>query len=183
MPKHHLESSQLTDILKKYNLGELISTKEIATGLINPVYLINENLILRLDLEKHENLNKFEREAILYELLPKFNIPTPHLIACDESKNLLDVAYMLMSYIPGENLSQSFKKLNEEQKKELSFELGKLAKQIHSIKPEDIGHEDLFKNIDSWIKWTMSDFETQWHVVSKTDHLSQQEKDEITLTF
>src|SRR3990167_3762163 len=99
MPKHDLDTIIFSSILKKHNLGELISVKEIATGLINPVYLLNNNLILRIDLEKYENPDKFKREAILYKILPKFKIPTPDLIAFDDTKDLLDTPYMLISYI------------------------------------------------------------------------------------
>ena len=183
MPKHDLDTIIFSSILKKHNLGELISVKEIATGLINPVYLLNNNLILRIDLEKYENPDKFKREAILYKILPKFKIPTPDLIAFDDTKDLLDTPYMLISYILGENLLQTFTKLTPTQQKEISFQLGQIAKQIHSLKPNDIGHEDLFSDIDSWAKWTMDDFETQWKLVINTDFLSKVEKDEISVLY
>lgn len=183
MSQYRIDSSQLDKILKKYELGNLISIEEIETGLINPAYLVNNNLILRLDLEKYQIIGKFKREAILYKILPQFNIPTPDLIAHDDSKELIDVPYILMHYIPGENLLQAFKNLDQIQQKEISFQVGQLARQIHSIKSKDIGHEDLFKNIIKWLAWTMNDFESQWKIVSKTDYLSKVEKDGIVLTF
>lgn len=183
MPHYHIAHSQIQKILQKYELGKLVTVTEIATGLINPIYLLNENLILRIDSEEHENANKFKREAVLYEIFPKFNIPAPDLIAFDDSKSLFPTQYILMSYIPGENLLSIFKKLNKQQQKEISFQLGKLTKQIHSIKSKDIGHEDLFENINSWVKRSIGDFETQWHVVNNTNYLSQQEKNDIIITF
>ena len=183
MPQYHIDHPQLQKIFKKYELGSLVSVKEIATGLINPVYLLNDSLILRIDLEKDNNVTKFQRESVLYELLPKFHIPTPRLIAIDTSKELLDSPYMLMNFIPGESLRESFHKLSDQEQKDVSFQLGYLAKQIHSIKPEDIGHEDLFKNIGAWAKWTMADFEEQWQVVADAGYLNEEEMNSVTALY
>lgn len=64
MPSYQLDEEVISKILKKHSLGELHSVKEIPTGLINAVYLLNDNIILRIDLENENNLSKFHLRQI-----------------------------------------------------------------------------------------------------------------------
>ena len=150
----------------------------------NPVYLINGKYVLRIEEHRFEhNPGKLKRESILLEILPKFNIPSPKLIGYDDSLEILDSPYILLKFIPGRDLLHSFKDLNPQQKKEISYQIGELATNFHQITPEKVGHEDLFGDIKLWEERYSRDFATYWEVISRSDFLPLEIKQEIEATF
>ena len=183
MSAYDLKKASLSQILNKHHLGDLVSVKEIAAGLINPAYLINENLVLRIDVEKYDNPNKFRRESALYGFLPNFDIPTPKLVAFDDSKALINEVYLLIEYISGENLLDSFHGYSLEQKKSLSFQLGELVHKIHSVPVQDIPNRELFGEMESWLNNSVSDFGKQWAVVKQSEYLNEGEINDIESVF
>ena len=186
MKNFPLKDDDVQKILGKYDLGELNSVEEIKEGLINPVYLINGRYVLRIEVHAYEqNPNKLKRESILFRFLPKFGVPTPHLIGFDDSKEIIETPYMLLNFIPGKNLKQSFGDLNEKQQKTISYQLGETVKKIHSVSLEDIGvgNEGIFGNIEKWVAKSIIEFETYWQVVKDKNYLTDEVKAEILSTF
>ena len=186
MKNFPLKDDDVQKILDKYNLGKLYSLEKIEEGLINLIQLINSKYILRIELHTFEqNPNKLKREAVLYNLLPKLSLPTPHLIGFDDSKEIIDAPYILINYIPGKNLKLSFGYLNKLQQQTISYELGEIAKKIHSITLQDIGigNETIFGNIKKRITKSIIDFEIYWKVVKDKNYLTDEVKTEIISTF
>lgn len=130
---------EIQDILSTHNLGKLDSLEQLTFGSINPTFLINNKYVLRIK-------DDLEKEILLFNLLPRFGIPTPSVIARDKN-------YLLMSYIPGQKLVAS---------KQLDFELGSLIKKINSVTPSDLGNQEIFGNIDNWIKNIKDNFVIYW---------------------
>ncbi|OGG09340.1 hypothetical protein A2154_03345 [Candidatus Gottesmanbacteria bacterium RBG_16_43_7] len=113
-------------ILVKHDLEELTSSVPLKAGLINPAFLINGRYVLRVDKSEHlkgvkGHDTRFEREAFLYNLLPKRGIPTPICLGLDNSREIIPEKYIVVSYIPGISLSDGFKNLDEETQHKLSF--------------------------------------------------------------
>ena len=178
-----IDNLSIEKILRKYKLGSLKSVEKITTGLINPIYLVNEEIIIRIGSKMDDNPDKFKREAYLFTLLPKFGIPTPKLFGLDESEKIIKASYILMDYIPGQNLQQSFGLLDKKSQKNISYELGSLIKRIHSITPDKIDTTGLFGNIETWISKSIKDFEIFWQVVKTKNYFSNNINESIIHTF
>lgn len=156
MKKRYLINSDIARlILSKYDLGELESIAPLKAGFINPVFLINNRYVLRIDKSDHlKNVHghdtRFEREAFLYNLLPKKGIPTPQCLGFDSSREIIPEKYIIVSYIEGVSLSDGFKNLDTEVEQNLSFQMGELLRKIHSVTPEDLDDSELFGSKIGW---------------------------------
>lgn len=162
-------------ILQKYKLGELSTIEEIKTGLINPVFIVNKQYILRVN-TKHteESKHKFEKEAFLYSLFSQSNVPTPKCIAYDFSRDMIKEDYLLITNVDGETLTEAFKKGSKEIQYKLAFQLGEIAKKIHSVNIDEISlRNDLFGNIEDWNKRLESEFSKYLNLVKKKRFLSE----------
>ena len=58
MIKHPIEPEKIKKILNKYGLGNLESYEENEISTINPVFLVNQKYILRVDLRESNNKDK-----------------------------------------------------------------------------------------------------------------------------
>jgi aminoglycoside phosphotransferase (APT) family kinase protein len=171
----------IKSILQKYNLGRLFTFEEIKTGLINPVFIVNKQYILRVNTKQtKENKQKFEKEAFLYSLLSQFDIPAPKCIAYDPSGEIIKEGYLIITYIEGETLTEAFKKGNKEVQYKLALQLGEVAKKIHSVNIGKISlRSDLFGNIEDWNKMIESEFAKYFELVKKRRLLSEEVLEQI----
>ena len=134
-----VSKSLIRDVLQKYHLGSLNSCREIKVGLFNRIFVINNLYVLRINSKQTPNSRKnIEKEVFLYQLLSKYNIPTPKVIAIDKTRKIVKGDYFLASFIPGKSLGSTFTRYNEKQKDSLAFQLGRIAKKIHSIKKNEL---------------------------------------------
>lgn len=168
-------------ILQKYKLGRLFAIEEVKTGLINPIFIVNKQYILRVNTKQtKECKRKFEKEAFLYSLLSQSDIPTPECIAYDSSGDVIKEDYLLIAYIEGETLIEAFKKGNKEVQSKLAFQLGEIAKKIHSVNVyEVLSRNDLFEDRESWYKTAESEFIEYFELVKKKHLLSEKTIDYI----
>lgn len=183
MIKHPIETEKIKKILDNYGLGNLESFEENEISTINPVFLINQKYILRVDLGESDNKGKFKKESILFDLLPNFSVPTPKLITFDDSCTLIDKPFLLINYVPGENLKSGFNQTDNETKGQLSFELGDLANKIHSVTANDLGNQEIFGDINTWVEKEKEDFNTYWKIVKENNYLSDDTNDKIKIVF
>lgn len=167
-----ISQDAITKILQKHHLDSLSTFEEIKTGLINPVFIINKRYVLRVNTT--ENKQNFEKEAFLYDVLPKFDIPTPKCIAYDSSGKIINESYIIFSYIEGEPLTEAFKKANSEVKNNLAFQLGEMAAKIHSVDSKELAiKNDLFGSNGNWKKTIEREFEACLDLAKQKQLLSK----------
>jgi aminoglycoside phosphotransferase (APT) family kinase protein len=183
VPSYDLEPHLAEKILIKHNLGPVFSIEPIATGLINPVLLLNKQYILRIDLQTTDNPEKLKREAYLFNTLKQFNIPTPDLLGFDDSAEIVPYPYILISYIPGAPLDAAWETLNLSQKQHIAFQMGDLAHKIHLITPETLGNHPIFGTIDQWLKRYAAKRQLYWQVISQQHYFSTEVNRHITQIF
>jgi len=171
-----IENNKIENILSINGLGKLISITELKSGSINPTFLINGKYILRIDLGNSEYKNKLKKESILFNILPKFDIPTPKLIAFDDSKTIINYDYLLMSYISGQNLKDNFQS-------KLSEELGDLARKINLITVDDLGNQEIFGDIESWVHKTKTNFKIYNNYLKQINFFSTEISQQIDQVF
>lgn len=189
--KQHFPISDNTikEILNKYNLGTLKSVVSIKAGLINPAFLINDRYVLRIDKSNHlKNVpghdTRFEREAFLYGLLPKKDIPTPQCLGFDSSQEIIPEKYIIISYIKGTSLSDGFKDHDKKTQRKLSFQMGEILEKIHSITPEDLdGGDQLFGPRVGWKKLYKKEFTSFLEEAMKGKYFSTETEEEIKTIY
>jgi len=164
-----IPQESIRSILEKYRLGSISSFQEIKTGLINPVFIINNQFILKVN-TKHtiENKQKFEKEAFLLTLFSKSDIPSPKLIGFGISGEIIKEDYLLMTYVEGETLTTAFENSDQETKDNLALQLGKVAREIHTIDIKEILlRPALFGLKENWVKTTNLDFATYFKLIKE----------------
>ena len=114
----------------------------LSGGLKNAVYLLDdgiEKFVLKIAPKDESKMIIADRnilwwEAKMLKLMNEHNIPAPKFIAYDDSKNICESPYILMSYIKGRNYLEIKESLSSEEIKNIEFQLGVISKKICSIK-------------------------------------------------
>lgn len=186
--QYTISNDKINKILTRYNLGVLKSFVPIKAGLINPAFLINDRYVLRIDKSDHlKNVQghdtRFEREAFLYDLLPKRGISTPQCLGFDSSGEIIPEKYIIVSYIPGLSLSDGFKNLEKEIQQKLSFQMGEIIREIHKVTPEDLNGSQLFGPKTGWKKLYVKEFTFYLEEATKGKYFSTEVEQEIKKTF
>lgn len=187
--QYKISNDTIEKILNKHNLGNLKSIIPIKTGLINPVFLVNDRYILRID--KSDNLKnlpehntRFEREAFLYKLLPQKGVPTPTCLGLDSSGEIIPEKYIIISYIKGNSLSNGFKNCDKKTQQVLSLQMGQHLKKIHDVLPEKLkASGNLFGPSMDWKKRYEKEFTFYLNVATKDSYFNWKAEGEIREAF
>jgi len=180
-----ISRQSIKKIFSSYHLPQPTLLREIKTGLTNPVFVADEKFVLRIDTSHSEkDPNKFEKEAFLYTLLAKFDIPVPKLIVFDNSKKIIDYEFLLLSYIEGETLEQSFPLQSTQDQTSLCSQLGELAHKIHSVPLSALAaREKLLRKEKNWSETVRDEHLEYFSLVVEKDYLPAQTVTMITDTF
>lgn len=175
--QYTISNDTVGKILNKYNLGNLKSFIPIKAGLINPAFLINDRYVLRIDKSDHlkdvqGHDTRFEREAFLYDLLPKRGAPTPQCLGSDSSREIIPEKYIIVSYIAGVSLSEGFKNLDIDTQQKFPFQMGEVLRKIHSVTPEDLDGSELFGPKTGWKKLYEKEFTSYLEAALKGKYFS-----------
>ena len=149
-----ISKKTIQKIFYSHSLGEVKTKRIISQGTNNLIYIINDEIILRI--KKDLGKFKFEKEKFLFDLLKKkIDLPVPQVIALDTSRTMIPHDYIILKKLPGKSLKKSFSKLSRNQKKKLAFELGLSLAKIHSIHFKSVGHlePDKIVRVMSWSKF------------------------------
>lgn len=128
---------------KEFNKSsEKIKIKPLSGGLKNEVYLIEDNnqkIVLKIEPENNDTLITIDKNIMWWEkemlkLMEKLNIPSPKLLAFDDSCKICNAPYIFMSYIEGENYQKIKETLTKEEQEKIEYEIGQISHKISSIK-------------------------------------------------
>lgn len=124
---------------------DIVITK-LSGGLKNAVYLLEdgeEKIVLKIAPVDETKMISADRgifwwEAKMLEKMEKMNIPSPRLLAYDDTCTICNSPYIFMTYIEGKNFLEEKEKgnLSEEEIHNIEYQLGLLSKKITSIKGE-----------------------------------------------
>lgn len=171
--------------------------KELTEGLCNAAYLISfatgETAVLKVAPADSKGLllneeYMMETEVMAMKLVEKDGlVSVPKIYHADFSKRLCNGNYFFMETLEGNSYWSVKNQLSEEENRRLSFELGKIEKNIAHIKGENFGFlankEKQYKHLYEFVKLLISnvltDAENKSVVigVDKNDILSLLEKD------
>src|SRR5262245_17689254 len=101
--KSMFTEKQLAELLEIHGLGPLRNYQRIRRGEVNPTFLINGTIMLRVNAREPES-DKFYKEAAIYRRLAvESDLPTPRLLALDTSRRTLPYDLLLLERLEGRN--------------------------------------------------------------------------------
>lgn len=114
-------------------------------GMKCAVYLISngdEKVVLKVAPVNEKLLLSYERNTMWWEvqilnLLKNYNIPIPRVLYYDKSKKICKSPYFFMTYIEGKKLSDYKGILDNESRKLIEYDLGKICYELSKIESND----------------------------------------------
>lgn len=112
-----------------------IAIKTLSGGLKSAVYLIEDNkskIVLKIAPKYNKSTISVDNNTLWWEVemlkkMEEINFPSPKVLAYDSSCSICHVPYFFMTYLDGENYLEIKDKLNEEQQKQIEYEIGTLS--------------------------------------------------------
>lgn len=140
---NHLITKMYEKAFNKENA--YLNISKLSGGLKNAVYLIDDGLmkfVLKIASNNEATMiyvdrNTFWWEAEMLKLMEKVDIPSPKLLYYDDSLTLCNSPYIFMTYIDGENYLECKKLLNEEEKRDIEYQIGLYSYEITKIKMQN----------------------------------------------
>lgn len=138
-----------------------IDITELKEGFFNVAYEIKlsdgREVILKIApprdsiIMTHEKNIMFTEIEVMNLLKNKTDVPLAEVHYYDNSHSICTADYFFMSKLPGQSLNSMFAELDEESKKNVNYELGKLNLKINSLSGEQFGYYGQFdKQAKNW---------------------------------
>jgi aminoglycoside phosphotransferase (APT) family kinase protein len=102
VPFPELGPSQLADICAKQGLGQRRIGRMPSTGVVNSIYTLGDDLVLRVPKNTPEALSDTYTESVACPVAHAAGVSTPALVVWDESFEILDVPYTIHELVDGE---------------------------------------------------------------------------------
>jgi aminoglycoside phosphotransferase (APT) family kinase protein len=96
----------LAGILARYGLGDRSIAPLAQTGIINAVYALGSDLVLRVPRDHPAHAAQARREAVTIPAARAAGVQTPRLVAFDDALDLLPVPYLIVERSSGVALGQ-----------------------------------------------------------------------------
>jgi aminoglycoside phosphotransferase (APT) family kinase protein len=107
LPEHTpVAPEALAAILARHNLGDRRLAPLAQTGIINAVYALGDDLVLRVPRNHPAHAEQARREALAIPAARAAGVRTPRLVAYDDALDLLPVPYLVVERVPGAALGQ-----------------------------------------------------------------------------
>jgi hypothetical protein len=96
--------AQLAAVAARHGLGRLDAWRPLAGGLVNPVLLLNERVVLRVNVRERD-APKVAKEAWVLGHVARAAGPrgprVPAVLAADTGRAVLPYDYLLLEFLPG----------------------------------------------------------------------------------
>jgi hygromycin-B 7''-O-kinase len=142
MGSYNMDLSQATSIVKKkYPKAEVVKITDDFDGQISKVYALHcknpkHTFILKV---YPDNFHwKLEKEVYVYKLIERLHLPTPKILAADDSHKILDRNYALMTKVEGKAVKGQT--LSSATVEKIYFQMGKMLKKLHALHLKEFGY-------------------------------------------
>lgn len=129
-PYPPVDPAQIAAIWEAYQLGRVRQIVPTIGGARNTSYIINDELVLRLNTRDPEFV-KFRNERIAYQVLAGSGLPLPTVIAVDETRTLLPYDLIILTRLPGVSIAASRATLGPTQIRALAWQAGQSLARVH----------------------------------------------------
>jgi aminoglycoside phosphotransferase (APT) family kinase protein len=163
-PKTSISIEKIALLVKKAfgENTEVKAIKEIKIGFFNTAYLLtirdNEKIVLKISPPKDVKVMRYEKNIMVNEVLVikkirvTGGVPLPEVLYYDGDRDIIENEYFFMKFLPGIPLDNIYDELTEQQRSNISSELGKYAKQITCNKSDFFG--DISKKDKQFSTWS-----------------------------
>ena len=103
-PFPEITDDVLHQIAHKHNLNANEFTLMPQIGIVNKLYLMGEDLVIRIGRAHPKSIEIAEREALAISVAKKAGVRTPDLLLCDVSLELIPAAFTVFERIHGDTL-------------------------------------------------------------------------------
>ena len=135
--KFQLERGDVQKIADRLNLGTISETSRFELGMINDVFAIGDDYVLKVNSADPAS-PKLSKEAAIYKALPAYHIPVPKVYEVQEQPGLHGYPYILMERCKGDSLRETWSKLDAVQQRNCIQELGRLLGAIHNLHQNEV---------------------------------------------
>jgi len=143
-PDTKITNEQIKAICSKHNIPYRSHTR-ITTGFSHELHRINDDLVIKIfNIRKKDDSRLFKTELALLSSDAPFL--KPNLIASDDSTDIIDRSYIIMTFVSGVSLGSSWHKASEKQREELIKTISRSLRNINQIDPQSLG----FLNYEPW---------------------------------
>ncbi len=134
---NHLEIKKLCQesipqLMAKHQLGAPTRIVVDESGWVNPCIFVNDEFVFRFN-ARDPNLPKYQREKIAFELLKGTEVPVPHEVILDDSRDIAPFDVLITERLPGRNLETDWSGLQSSQKEDLANKAGRLLTLVSSV--------------------------------------------------
>lgn len=126
----HIRRADIEAIWRNCALGTVHRTTPAASGSRNETYFVNDAYVLRVNILDPQ-FAKFRNEQRAYDLLIGGALPVPHIVALDESRQVIPYDYLVMTRLPGVNLAESWRSLDPARVSSHAHEAGRWLARLH----------------------------------------------------
>lgn len=167
-----LSQAEAQAILSSYdkNVGN-IAIQQINTGYHATVFHLStdgKELIVKVG-NSHEFQKNCEKEANVFDLLRKADIPVPEVLMVDFSEARVPYSFIMTSKVSGTQMNQvDFDSLSKARKQSLYEELGNYVARMHAINNNVFGDSWKGESFTTWSSALDSQFEQQLRVLQGT---------------
>lgn len=123
----------LTALLERHQLGALDTLRLLDGGTVNPLLLINDQVVLRFN-RRDPDLPKLRWEALIYQRLQSVpDVPSPTVLALDTQRDLVPFDVLALSHVAGTRADAIWPSLDSAAQEQVSEELGRICGTIHGL--------------------------------------------------
>ena len=152
------------------NVNDFTAMPQI--GIINKIYLMGEDLVIRIGRAHPKSIEIAEREALAVSVAKKAGMRTPDLLVCDVSCELVPASYTIYERIHGDTLG--LLNLEPHETPDAWRELGRDLARLHASSYEvDIAKQIQHDNLPDPREWPEQLAEAGYFTLSEANWFSQ----------
>jgi aminoglycoside phosphotransferase (APT) family kinase protein len=134
-PAYRPAPDQLAVIAARYGLGPLAAWRELAGGVVNPVLLLNERGVLRINVRTPDDPKVAKEAWVLARLAgepPPLSVRVPAVLGADTRRTILPYDYLLLDFLPGRRGGEVWEGGSAAERADLSRQLGAILARLHA---------------------------------------------------
>src|SRR5262245_29583924 len=135
-PAYTPTAAQLATIAARHGLGPLRSCAPLVGGVVNPVLLLNECAVLRINVRNADD-PKVAKEAWVLDWLAErpaaLGAQVPRVLGADSNRDILPYDYLLLEYLPGRPAADAWTTGPAAVRADLSHRMGAMLARLHAL--------------------------------------------------
>lgn len=129
-----LTDAHIAALLQTHHLGPLQHWQPVTGTGGNPSFIVNGDMLLRLNLHEPERARLRKETALYRRLAIETDLPVPRVLVLDTTHRVLPCDVIVLQRLPGVNALACWGQLDRAAQQQISYELGWMLAGLHSVK-------------------------------------------------